>query len=89
MLVSENESHGTMYQEMQQQREFHMDHEGRLGRIEGKLESFSTKEDVKKVELSVEKAISSQTKWIFAGILLPIFIASIGWVLWAIEYFSE
>lgn len=76
-----------------------MDHEGRLGYIEGRLESFATKEDVAgiktevaklktEVELSVTKAISTQNKWIAGSILVPIILAAIGWVLWAIEFFG-
>ena len=77
-----------------------MDHEGRLGYIEGRMESFATKEDIaaiktevatlkSEVELSVTKAISSQNKWIAGSVLLPIILAAIGWLLWGIEFFGR
>lgn len=77
-----------------------INHEGRLGYIEGKMESFATKEDIQSIktefaklkpdiELAVQNTITSQTKWIAACILVPVVLAVIGWLLWGIEHFGN
>ena len=67
-----------------------MGHETRLGYIEGRLESFATKADIKDLEgkmavsdqrilTHVSEAIGKQTKWILVSIIVPFFVAIIGW----------
>lgn len=77
-----------------------MGHETRLGYIEGRLESFATKTDIKDLEgkiavsdqrtlTHVSEAIGKQTKWIVAAILVPLVVAIIGWSIILLQIFKK
>lgn len=68
-----------------------MTHEGQLGYMEGKLESFATKADIKDLEgkialieerlqTKIKDEINKQTKWIIVGIWVPFLLVILGWV---------
>lgn len=69
-----------------------MTHEGQLGYIQGKLESFATKADIKDLEgkialieerlqTKIKDEINKQTKWIIVGIWVPFILAVLGWLI--------
>ena len=77
-----------------------MGHETRLGYIEGRLESFATKADIKDLEgkiavsdqrtlTHVSEAIGKQTKWIVGAILVPLVVAIIGWSIVIVQLFKK
>lgn len=69
-----------------------MGHETRLGYIEGKLESFATKADIKDLEgkialieerlqTKIKDEINKQTKWIIGSICVPFVLLVLGWLI--------
>ena len=69
-----------------------MTHEGQLGYIQGKMESFATKADIKDLEgkialieerlqTKIKDEINKQTKWIIVGIWVPFILAVLGWMI--------